>query len=379
MVVSGLSYADDTGEEQRNWDEGFEAKLEQARHLTNGEPEPGAEPEPAAAEEPAVEPEQEGQPRNPDGTFAPREAESEQEPAEPVAVESEPSEDGRATYLAKYGLDEEAYGQLPDAARKAIDAGFEAQKMVGSRSEEIAELRRLVEERLPADEEEWPEEEYEPPVDPGREAQKIARLVDKGQFREAAIAAYNADDAELFREVRDAWADERPGEVADFLADVKLVEYERQMERRLAPFRQQQATTAFQQAWSSVAREDGRQDLREYADAITEAAREFPEVGAILKGGDPSSMTRAIRLLHDVARGKKGATAQSAAPHAAAQVASEAAAAKVEAAVTSATTVSPPSTAAPKQPPTIMGMTQEEFRRSLTEDTTSVMQGITTD
>lgn len=377
--MSGLSYADEHGDEERGWDEGFAAKLNQGREMIG---QPPVEPE--QTEQPEPSPEPEGQPRNPDGTFAPADPEPDESPpeGEPEAPEPEPelapaADDGWATFLTKYGVDQETYDQLPEPARKAIEGGFNAQKLVGSSSQEIAELRALVEERLPADDDE-PYEEYEPPVDTSVAARKVQSHLERGEFREAAIEAYTSGMDDVFKQVRDAWADERPGEVADFLADVKMIQYEQRMQQQLAPFRQQQVRQTVNEAWSRVRREDGRSDLNDYSDVITTVAEELPEIGRILQGGNPQQVEKAIRALHDIARGRKGATAQSAAPHAAAQVQTEAAAAKLAAAVTSASTTAARATPAESQQAKIEEA-RAKWRGFLTEDPTNVMAGLTED
>ena len=280
-------------------------------------PEPVAEPE---APEPAAEvtDEPDEQPRNPDGTFAP-----------------------------KSPATESTADQLLAGRFKSVDElerGYqELLRLDGQKSNELGELRKAFEERMA---------QFEERVSQPAPLRITADLIDQNPGA-AAQLAYEQRDEHALHAAFDVWKDEDPAAAASWAAA-------RHMEQREAQLRSEfeERVAAIEQRFQPIADTNREQELAlrtrevlvKHPDTtafiengmVGEIAAEFPDLGAALGSGDPVRTADALRAAVEIAKGRVAGNLEHTTETVQRQADEQAARARDDAYVASATQTSTP-------------------------------------
>jgi hypothetical protein len=268
------------------------------------------------------------QPRNEDGTFAPKAAAEEAAPVvdeQPIVVEETPAE---ALLAGKYkNVD------ALEAAHVELQALLDRQ---GASLGEERALRAAYEERLVA---------LEASVNAPPRQQITGDFIEQNPAQ-AAQVAYEQGDRAALGAAYQQWALEDPAAAATWVGERRLQE-ERQswqeeqkrlraeLEQRFAPIQQQNEQAVLAQGVQALP-ETVRTFLAD-APAVQSLANEFPTLGETIIGGSPAAKLNAIQALYDIHRGRTADTLTTAATDVARTVAQEAQAARDEAYVASST------------------------------------------
>jgi len=177
---------------------------------------------------------------------------------------------------------------------KALKAAAEAQKLIGSQGKELGELRQLIEERLPAEE--------EPSLDINQgTVDWFDEQIDANPQGAAAWALQNDPTGTLYDRAMDAWY-EMPGQAR------RAAQFERAMDAQKIQelVREQTAPLAEQQSKMDLAAALDRAkqlvpELVNYGEAIVQEAKDSPEI--LLAAKTQEEKVQAILKLHRLVRG----------------------------------------------------------------------------
>jgi hypothetical protein len=236
--------------------------------------------EAAAADAPADEPAD--RPRNPDGTFA---AAGEPEPA---AESAEPTDtpDETQLILGKFRTQDElaaAYSEL--------------EQFKGRQAQEIGDLRRLVEERLPAQQEPQPQPQYA-----YDEVADWASTLPPTQLPAVAQQAFQQGNRVVEAAVLEQWKEHDRGSALQFEQDAAAHRAAQLIQAQQAQQTQAQ-TTVTQTAQQFVEQHPDFQDLRPVMEQIAqEPAHAY--IGRLLASNDPQMQLDGVNLLYDKAKGR---------------------------------------------------------------------------
>lgn len=233
------------------------------------------------------------------------------EPGEPegnVAPPDKPrDEQGRFTKTepepdtGKIAGEFESVDELVAAYEQQKQRTAELDSLRGQQGSELAELRRLVEERLPPD--------YDDP--PGgyatEDADALSELVAEGRGGEAAAWVLQKQPQLYDRVIRE-WAELDPIGASRFDAQRMIDERHRMLAQEVAPVlehtAQEKQTRDFYETWRTVNAK--HEDFTQYADQINETLAQLPEVARSTLSPDPQVRERALESLYLVAKAQAG-------------------------------------------------------------------------
>lgn len=284
---------------------------------------PAAEPDPVVEEAPAEpvaeteEPAKQERLRNEDGTFAPNPVD------EPVA-ETQQADESDADYATRIAQLEQ---RLADK-----------DEFIGRQSQEVAEVRRLMEQIA--------EKQNETPAAPP--VQITGDMIDQNPAY-AAQLAYEQDNGVAFAQAFEAWKEEDPFQAAAWATgkqnELQLAELERKQEERFAAL---QATVAPAAQTAQVAQlntllaaaDEKNPGLLAFvaSDKAAALASEFPEAAQLLVAGTPDQKVRSLQMLHQIDRGRASDTLKVTEEQVAREVAVQGQQAREDAFVASAST-----------------------------------------
>ena len=229
----------------------------------------------------------------------PQEAQTPEEaPVQETAEPEEPQRDPAVqAYLDKYGGD-------PD---KAIAAAVEAQRLIGKQGEELGELRKLIEDRLPEER----DEDYGVPMDAST-ASWFDTLMEENPIQAMEWARNNDPSGAYYNRGMGIWFDSNPAQAATYqnavIAQALRDEFKESLATQTKPLQDQAHQQTLNSAWTEARKEFP--DLDEHAEAMLEEAKASPE---ILRGADsPDQMKRAINMLYRLAKGAAATTLETA-------------------------------------------------------------------
>ena len=266
-------------------------------------------PQGTPSEEVAEEAAPAGRPRDDLGRFA---AES-QETEEPTEAEK--------LFAGKYKSVEDLERAYQEAASK-----------LGEQGNELGELRKLIDERLPAvdDEEDWAEPVFTPQA-----AGQMQNLLEAGRYQEAAVYAAQSGNNLLYDQVLEAWFEEQPRAAANFDTNLKLQAMEARWQQQRQPEVQARVQSEADKAWNNVAKRFS--DLPGLADKVIEAGQRYPDVLRVLQTDSGiEGKERAIEALYKIAKADSLDTLSQASQEAAQVAADEARRDKADSVVASA-------------------------------------------
>jgi len=173
----------------------------------------------------------------------------------------------------------------------------EASSKLGQQGSELGELRKLIEERLPAED----ETEFEQPTYDPSYASSIQNLVESGRFQEAAVYAAQSGNQPLYEAALDAWYDEQPRAAAAFERHLELQAMEARFQQQRQPEIQARVQQEANTAWSNVSRKFT--DLPQLADKVLEAGKHYPDVLRVLQTDSSiEGKERALEALYKIAK-----------------------------------------------------------------------------
>ena len=264
------------------------------------------------APETVVETVEEGQPRNPDGTFATK--------------EGEPTTEEQRLLAGKYKeVDQLEQGYL------------EAQTLLGRQGNELAEARALRDELQALREQITTPPVQTPTYDAGSLDEQFA--TNPTIIPAYAQQALESGDNLLYGKTMAAWQEHDPFGAAAFhanaVADAKLAALRDELKPALEGMRQVETTNAFQQAFEAKAQQ--HDDFAAVLDTVTpETLAGFPRaVLDTLQTGDQQSKEQVLETLYRWQKAEQAGHLTQAVTEAAYQQATEALAAKTGAAVAS--------------------------------------------
>lgn len=295
---------------------GDEARLAQMAGAAGAEaPEPATpeESEPAAAGPAAAAEPVEPAAAAPAPADAPGGA---QEVADALQVDVDDPE--VQAYLEKFGGD----------PAKALKAAVNAQALLGRQGQELGELRRIVEERLPE-----PEPAPQPQYD--QDALEVWFAEHPTQIPELAARAYLEGNEQVLNTAIAAWEDVDRGAARAFERKIAVAEARRELSA------ESEQRNQIVDEWSDAAEKfaEAHPDLEQVAPKMRELAPQFPNMIQILRTGDPGSKLEVLEFLYDKARGQSADTLVTSARSIAREQAREAEEAIAGAAVASASSV----------------------------------------
>jgi hypothetical protein len=225
--------------------------------------------------EPQAEAPTEERPRDEKGRVLPKE-ETPEEPQYDPAVQD---------YLAKYGGDPE----------KALAAAVEAQRKIGEQGSELGELRRLIEERIPEQQEEQPSYDQD----------ALAEWFETNPTRIPQVASQAAQQYgssnPLYISAITAWRE--IDEVGATAFNNEVIKNELRTEL--------QGATPTSQPWESTAAQfaQSHPDFQNYAPQMQEIAKEYEAVVQnTLQDGTPEAQLQVLKFLYQEARGRQADT-----------------------------------------------------------------------
>lgn len=293
------------------------------RMAATREDEPAAPtPEPAAAAAPAAETADEP----PAGPEAP-----ENLPEAPVPSAEETA--AREAALAA-GLDVDdpeviAYlEQFGGDPVKALKSAVENRKLFGRQQQELGELRKLVEQRLPE-----PEPAPQPNYD--QDALETWFVENPTRIPQVAEEAYMAGNEQVLNAAIAAWEDVDRAGARAFERKIAVADARRELSAET------QQRDQIVGEWNAAAEKfaETHPDLEQVAPKMRELAPQYPHMLQILRTGDPESKIEVLDFLYEKARGQNADNLATTARTIAREQAREAEEAIAGAAVASTSTV----------------------------------------
>lgn len=254
----------------------------------------------------------------PQGT--PSEEVAEEAPEQVEAREEEAPTEAETLLAGKYKSVEDLERAYTEAASK-----------LGQQGTEIGDLRKLIEERLPAEEDEggsYPE--YDPGV-----AGAINELINAERYQEAAYYAAQSGNGLLYNQALDSWYEEAPRQAAKFERDLEMQQFQAQYQQDRQPDIAARAQSEANTAYQNVARKFP--DLASLSDRMQEAGKQYPDVLRVLESNaGVEGKERALEALYKIAKADSIDTLSQASSEAAQVAADEARRDKAESHVASA-------------------------------------------
>lgn len=264
---------------------GDQAILERMAENAGAEPPAAAEPPVAAATEPETPAAAEPEPATPAAATEPPVPSAAEQAARDAAVAAGLDVDDPEvlSYLEQFGGD----------PVKALKSAVENRKLFGRQQQELGELRKLVEERLPE-----PEPVAQPQYD--QDALETYFAEHPTQIPEVAAQAYYAGNDQVMNAAISAWEDVDRGAARQFERRIAVLEARRELSAETA----QRDTIVGE--WNEAAEKfaESHPDLEQVAPKMRELAPQFPNMIQILRTGDPSSKLEVLEFLYDKARGQ---------------------------------------------------------------------------
>lgn len=256
-------------------------------------------------------------------------------PAAPVEPEEPTAEQAAARDAAiAAGLDVDdpeviAYlEQFGGDPVKALKSAVENRKLFGRQQQELGELRKLVEDRLP---------EPEPAPQPQYDADALETffIENPTKIPEIAAAAYYEGNQQVMDAAISAWEDVDRAGARAFERKIAVNEA-----RREISVESQQRDQVVGE-WNAAAEQfaEAHPDLDQVAPKMRELAPQYPHMLQILRTGDPESKLEVLDFLYEKARGQATDNLTATARTIAREQALEAEAAIAGAAVASGSTV----------------------------------------
>jgi hypothetical protein len=269
-------------------------------------------------------------PRSPTRTpAAPAAPENAPEPPAPSAEETAAREAAVAAGLDVDDPEVAAYlEQFGGDPVKALKSAVENRKLFGRQQQELGELRKLVEQRLPE-----PEPAPQPQYDP--DALETWFVENPTKIPQVAEEAYMAGNEQVLNAAIAAWEDvDRPARARSSVEDRC-----RRGARELAIETQQRDQVVVE--WNQAAEQfaESHPDLDQVAPKMRELAPQYPHMLQILRTGDPDSKIEVLDFLYEKARGQNADNLATTARTIAREQALEAEVAIAGAAVASTSTV----------------------------------------
>lgn len=265
---------------------------------SEGTTETAEQPEPVADN---ADPETVERPRNPDGTFA--KAEEETDASDTAATEAPEGtetpaavDEKLANVLTKFGIDPT---QATETELKLARAYREGEELKGRQSGELSDLRAL---REQIEQYQAEVRQAAQPAQPVYDNDTVEQWVNENPAQVAAQAtqAYNTGNRTLLAQLVAAWAS--TGDPAAEAFRWEVVKADMRTEQTQA----QQAQQSAQQDWrtASTAFMDKHPDAKQHADKMLEIAPDYPEILSILQTGTETAKQQVLGFLYREAQAR---------------------------------------------------------------------------